>query len=205
MGLFVPLDQGIQVECVYSLDNRILTNRLWFRVVAGDPTTADLTAVGEGVAQWCIENIVPNLSVDCTFLATRAYDATVPYPGPQVLTSIHTPGGVNEGSHSANVAIKMSFKTFTPPAKWLNWNFVGGIPLSAVNLNKVDPSYADALFEAYVVLLDWFSLFVYRWEATSAVENGVVLSTRNHYRIDNISQRSGYVSQRRTRLDNPAP
>lgn len=205
MAIFVPLDQGIQVECVYALDNRILTNRLWFRVVAGDPTTADLTAVGEGVRDWAIGNVVPLLSSDCTFLATRAYDATVAYPGPQVLSSLHTPGGTAVESHSANVAIKMSFKTFNPPAKFLNWNFVGGIPLSAVNLNRVDPSYADALFEAYVVLLDWFSLFEYRWEATTAVEGNVPLATRKHYRIDSIRQLSGYVSQRRNRLNNPAP
>ena len=64
MGLFVPLERGIQVECVYKLDNRILSNRLWFVVVDNDPTTADLTAVGEGVKDWCIENVVPLLSSD---------------------------------------------------------------------------------------------------------------------------------------------
>lgn len=205
MAIFVPLAQGIQVECVYSLDNRILTNRLWFVVVDNDPTTADLTAVGEGVADWCISEVVPLLSNNCTFLATRAYDATVPYPGPQVLTSIHTPGGVNDESHSANTAIKLSFQTQNPPAKWLNWNFVGGIPLSAVNLNSIDPMYVSDLEDAYVVLLDVFSLFQYRWEATRAVVDGSVLSTREHYRIDHIRNRTGYVSQRRNRLHNPAP
>jgi hypothetical protein len=205
MAIFVPLFQGIQVECVYSLDNRILTNRLWFVVVAGNPTMTDLAAVGVGVKDWCIANVVPLLSSDATFLATRSYDATVAYPGPQVTTSQHTPGGTSDGSHSANTAIKMSFLTQNPPYKWLNWNFVGGIPKSAVNLNQIDPTYAHDMREAYLVLLDWFSLFQYRWEATTAVENGVPLSTRNHYRVDSIRNLTGFVSQRRNRLDNPAP
>lgn len=205
MALFVPLFHGVQVECVYALAGRILCNRLWFVVVDNDPTIADLTAIGEGVKDWCIGNVVPLLSSECEFRATRAYDATVPYPGPQVLTIQHTSGGVNDGSHSANTAIKLSFQTFTPPGKWLNWNFIGGIPKSAVNLNKIDPMYLSDLEDAYVVLLDVFSLFQYRWEATRAVVDGSPLSTRQHFRIDHIRNRTGYVSQRRTRLDNPAP
>ena len=205
MALFVPLEHGVQVECVYALANRILCNRLWFVVVDNDPTTADLTAIGVGVKDWCIENVVPLLSNECEFRATRAYDATVAYPGPQVLTIQHTSGGVAEPAHSANTALKMSFLTTTPPHKWINWNFVGGIPKSAVNLNQIDPSYASDMREAYLVLLDWFSLFQYRWEATVAVVDGVPLSTRDHWRIDSIRNLSGYVSQRRSRLQNPAP
>lgn len=203
MSLFVPLEHGIQVELVYRLAGLVLTNRLWFVVVAGDPTTADLTSVGAGVSTWCVMNVVPRLSSDIEFLGTRAYDATVAYPGPQVQTVAGVFGGVGGGSHSANVAIKISFQTSNPPNKWLNWNFVGGIPKSAVELNTVVDSYASALKDAYGVLLDVFSLFVYRWEATSAVEGGTPLATRNHYRIDHIRARTGLVSQRRTRLDNP--
>lgn len=203
MSLFVPLAQGIQVELVYKLDNRILTNRLWFRVVAGDPTTADLIAVGEGVRDWCVSEILPLLSVDIKLLGTRAYDATVPYPGPQVLSPAGFFGTFADDSHSANVAIKMSFFTTNPPGIWLNWNFVGGIPKEAVNLNTVEPVYADALSDAYVVLLDVFSLFEYRWVATRAVIDGVPLSTRDAFRIDHIRNLTGRVSQRRTRLDNP--
>ncbi len=204
MSLFVPLEHGIQVENVFRLDGRVLTNRLWFVVVAGDPTVTDLTNVGSGVAVWCANNVVPLLSSDITYLGSRAYDATVAYPGPQVTTHLTVPGGFLNESHSANTAIKMEFQTFSPPAKWLNWNFVGGIPKDAVNLNSVDPTYANDMKDAYDVLLDVFSLFVYRWEATSAVVDGTPLATRNHYRIDHIRNRTGYVSQRRTRLDNPS-
>ncbi|SRR6266498_318102 len=204
MALFVPLEHGIQVELVYRLDGRVLTNRLWFVVVGGDPTTTDLTVVGSGVSDWCAANVVPLLSSDIEFLGTRAYDATVAYPGPQVQAVAGVFGGVSDGSHSANTAIKMSFQTLNPPSKWLNWNFVGGIPKSAVNLNTIDQDYADDLKFAYVALLDVFSLFVYRWEATSAVEGGVPLATRKHFRVDHIQARTGAVSQRRTRLENPA-
>lgn len=203
MAPFVALEHGVQVECVYRLAGRVVTNRLWFVVVAGDPTTTDLAAIGGGVADWCAANVVPQLSKDIRFLGTRAYDATVPYPGPQIQTVVGVDGGVDDESHSANTALKVSFQTVHPPGKWMNWNFLGGIPKSAVSLNTVDEGYMAAVSDAYVVLLDVFSLFVYRWEATRAIVRGLPLATRDHFRIDHIRARTGKVSQRRTRLDNP--
>jgi hypothetical protein len=203
MALFVPLEHGVQVELVFHLAGRIVTNRLWFVVVAGDPTSADLTTIATGVGTWAAARLMPLLSQDIKLLLIRATDATVPYPGPQEIFLVEMFGGVAEGSYSANVAVKASFQTFSPPALWLNWNFVAGIPLSAVLLNTIDDTFKNNLKNAYVYLLDVFSLFVYRWEATSAVENGVPHSTRPHYRVDHIAVRRQYVSQRRTRLDNP--
>ena len=203
MSLFVPLAQGVQAEFRYHLDNRILTNRLWFVVVAGDPTAADLTAIGDGLKTWWIARLQPLLSQDIELTSIRCYDATIPYPGTHSITLVVMNGGRAEGSYSANVAIKLSFQTEQPPGHWLNWNFIGGIPLSAVTLNTIDPAYASALEDAFDFLLDVFSLFVYRWEATKAVEDNVPLSTRDHHRIDHIKARSPFVSQRRTRLTNP--
>jgi hypothetical protein len=205
LGIFVPLAQGIQVELVFELDNRILTNRLWFVSVLGGPTTGDLTTVGDGVATWAATWLLPQLSNRITFLGTRAYDATVPYPGPQVVTSMSVPGGISSQSHSANVAVKVSFQTFNPPGRWLNWNFLGGIPTNRVTLNTLSSSWMNNVRNAYVALLDVFSLFVYRWSATTAVENGIPLAERTAYRIDHISIRTGRVSQRRTRMNNPSP
>lgn len=203
MSLFVPFTDGIQVELRYHLDNRILTNRLWFRVVAGPPTTGDLTAVSSGVATWAVDNLLPLLSRDIHLISVRAYDATVPYPGTFAPTSIGMDGGFADDSHSANSCIKVEFFTTNPPGLWLNWNFLGGIPKSAVNLNTIDPTYASDIREAYIVLLDVFSLFTYRWEATKAVENGVPLTERAHYRVDSPRVRRKYISQRRLRLTNP--
>lgn len=204
MALFVPLDQGVQVELVFRLAGRILSNRLWFRVVADNPTTTDLTFIGDGVATWAIDNLMPVLSQDIRLLVVRAYDATVAYPGPQVITFAGTDGGFPDGSHSANIAIKMEFFTVVPPGLWWNWNFIGGIPKEGVSLNTIEPTYASALNEAYIVLLDVFNIFIYRWEATVAFENGVLLTTRAHKRIVTPHIRRTTVSQRRTRLDNPS-
>lgn len=204
MSLFVPFIDGTQVELLYHLNGQILTNRLWFKVVAGPPTTADLTAIGDGVRTWASDHLLPVLSQDIEFIGTRTYDATVAYPGPQVSLGASVQGGIADDSHSANVAVKVEFQTSVPPNLWLNWNFLGGIPKSAVSLNTIDPAYAIAVREAYVVLLDVFSLFEYRWEATRAVVNGITLSERDHFRIDHPRVRRKYVSQRRTRLNNPS-
>jgi hypothetical protein len=203
LSIFVPLEHGVQVEFRYRLATRVLTNRLWFVVVAGDPTTADLTAVSAGVATWATNELLPLLSQDIHLMSVRAYDATVPYPGTFVPSIVGLDGGIADGSHSANIAIKMEFQTQNPPALWLNWNFIAGIPKSKVNLNTIDPTYANDLKNAFVVLLDVFSLFVYRWEATRAVVDGIPLSTRDHFRVDHPRVRRRTVSQRRTRLDNP--
>lgn len=203
MSLFVPLDQGVQVEFRYRLATRVLTNRLWFRVVGGDPTTADLTAISAGVATWATNQLLPLLSRDIHLMSVRAYDATVAYPGPFVPSIVGLDGGFADDSYSANTAIKMEFQTVTPPALWLNWNFIGGIPRAAVSLNTIDPTYAEDMRDAYVLLIDVFSLFVYRWEATRAVVDNVPLSTRDHFRVDHPRIRRLTVSQRRKRLDNP--
>ena len=200
MAIFVPLADGIQVELVWRLDGVIVTNRLWFLVVAGPPTTGDLTAVGAGVAAWATAHLVPWLSQDIRLLEIRCYDATVPYPGPMVITFVGADGGIAEGSYSSNVAVKIEFQTVTPPALWLNWNFVPGIPLSAVTLNTIEPTFITNIQNAYILLIDVFSLFVYRWVATTAVENGVPHTTRPRYRIDHPRIRRKYVSQRRSRL-----
>lgn len=200
MSLFVPLEHGVQAELVYRLDGKIMSNRLWFVVVAGDPTTGDLTAIGAGLASWAAADLMPWLSQDIRLLEIRVYDATVAYPGPQVITFVGADGGAAEGSYSASIAIKIEFQTFTPPALWLNWNFIPGIPLSAVTLNTIDSTFASHIEDAYTNLLDVFSLFVYRWEATRAVIDGVPLTTRDHFRVDHPRIRRTTVSQRRTRL-----
>lgn len=200
MALFVPLANGIQAELVWRLDGKIVTNRLWFVVVAGAPTTADLIAVGAGVGAWARDNLVIWLSQDIRLLEVRTYDATVAYPGPQVITFVGSDGGAAEGSYSANVAVKIEFQTESPPASWLNWNFICGIPLSAVLLNEIDSTFITHVQNAYITLLDVFSLFAYRWEATAAVVAGVPLTTRDHFRIDHPRIRRHFVSQRRTRL-----
>lgn len=200
MALFVPLANGIQAELVYRLGGEIMSNRLWFVVVAGAPTTADLTAVGAGVGSWAAANLMPWLSQDIRLLEIRTYDATVAYPGPQVITFVGVDGGEPDGSHSANIAVKIEFQTQTPPALWLNWNFIPGIPKNAVSLNTIEPAFITHIQNAYITLLDVFSLFVYRWEATAAVVDGVPLSTRDHFRIDHPRIRRKTVSQRRTRL-----
>jgi hypothetical protein len=200
MALFVPLTNGIQAELVFRLDGKIVTNRLWFVVVLGSPTTADLTAVGAGVGAWARDNLMYCLSQDIRLLEVRTYDATVAYPGPSVITFVGQNGLVMEGSYSSNVAVKIEFQTQAPPALWLNWNFVSGIPLSAVTLNRIEPSFSTCVQNSYITLLDVFSLFVYRWEATRAVVGGIPLAAREHFRIDHPRIRRHFVSQRRTRL-----
>jgi hypothetical protein len=200
LALFVPLANGIQAELVYRFGGKIITNRLWFVVVAGGPSTADLIAVGAGVGAWARDNLMLCLSQDIRLLEVRTYDATVPYPGPQVITFVGADGGQAEKSYSANVAVKMEFQTQTPPALWLNWNFIPGIPDSAVILNTIQPSFIRCVQDSYITLLDVFSLFTYRWVATRAIVDGVPLATREQFRIDHPRVRRQVVSQRRTRL-----
>jgi hypothetical protein len=200
MALFVPLEQGIQAEFVYRLDHKLVTNRLWFVVVADNPTTGDLLTVADGLAAWNQANLLPWLSRDIRLVEVRCYDATVPYPDVSVGSFVGVDGGIAEDSYSSNVAVKIEFQTETPPALWMNWNFICGVPLSGILLNTIDSTFRDRVEDAYIALLDVFSLFVYRWEATRAVVNGVPLSTREHFRVDHPRIRRKYSSQRRSRM-----
>lgn len=204
MPPFVPLADGAQVELVFSLGTRVYENILWF--VSRDPpiTQTQLDDLAFGVSNWHSTQVMPSLAQELTLGVVRAsqWDSF-----PVLAVGFETPGvagGNTSGSHSANVSVRIRFKGSSAQTFPSNSNFVPGIPLDGVVLNRYTLALREALFDAYVNLIDLASLFGpgpgWRWVITSRILGGTERATRDFARTDFIQFPSPYVSPRRKRV-----
>lgn len=201
---FVPLANGAQVELKSSLFGEVVENRLWFRT-RFDPVDLSLvTSLAIGVGSWYADQVMPVLSRDLGLYSAQATDwttegSTIGYNAPITMV-----GGVDEDSHSANVSIRVAFRGDTSQTFRNNSNFVPGIPLSATDGNYYSNDIRDALFDAYVSLIDLTFHFepTHNWEwcITSRVLDRAYRSEQASSRTDFILFPSPVVSPRRRRL-----
>lgn len=201
MPIFCPFFDGILVECVSNQYGQPAVNVLWFFKPDGGVTNDDLTDAGAGVATWYSANVRPLMSSETTFLGTRAYDASLPYPSPQVQTVVNLPGGFFGPAFSANVSVRTNFKSKSFGGLVIGSNFFAGLPREVVSSNVVDPSWANDLREAYIVLLDVFSFAFIVWVGTSRFLNNSPRAERAFTIINGIRVNLPYVAQRRKRLN----
>jgi len=207
MPPFVPLPDGAQVDVLYSLDGKIVENRLWFVSRQPPITQSTLDDLTIGVGELFRDQLMPFLSND---LGLVRVDAREWSSDPPPFTSIHLvfqAGGTISPSHSANVAVRVRFKG-TNLATWRqNSNFIPGIPISEVTLNRYSDTLKDGIFEAYVALIDAAPSFgpfpAWRWVTTSRQENYTPLSSQKIARIVSPEFPSPFVSPRRRRLPRP--
>lgn len=200
MPLFCPFVDGILVECVSNHYGQAAVNVLWFFKPDGGVSEADLTGAGAGVATWYTDNVRPLMSSETTFLGTRAYDAGLPYPSAQVQTVVNAAGGFFGPAVSANVSLRTNFKSKSFGGRVIGSNYFAGMPREVVSANLVDPSWANDLREAYIVLLDVFSFAFVVWVGTSRFLNGAPRANRAFTIINGIRPSLPYVAQRRKRL-----
>lgn len=204
MATFVPLTDGAQCEIVFTLDGKVVENRLFF-VSRQPPTTeAQLQALSDGVYAWHTTQVLPHLSSDIQLAAVEVKDWTTDPPFFIAVTGPPANGGSGSPSHSANVAIRVFFKGASNQTWPDNCNFVPGIPKDAVELNTVTDAFADLLFDAYVNLIDLAAGFgpfpAWRWVVTSSILDGVPRAFMPAARADFIRVRKRPVAQRRKRL-----
>lgn len=205
MPPFVPLTDGAQLELRYSYPGLLVVeNRLWFISRQPPITTAQLAALAGGAAAWVVAELLPLLSSDLTFLSAVATDWSGAGPGVAQEVIMNLTGGDFSGIHSANVAYRVRFKGTSAQPRLYNSNFLSGLPRSAVSLNTVDPTWIDAVFDAYVNVIDlasgWGSFPAWRWVITSMIEGGSYRTEQLASRTDFIQTPSPYVSPRRRRI-----
>ena len=204
---FVPLVDGAQVELKFLLFGEVVENRLWFWSRFATPDLSLITSLAEGVAAWHIANVMPLLSHDINLYDVVATDWSS-FPSPAVYSSVQNEfGGSSSDSHSANVAVRVRFKGTSSQEFRSNSNFVTGIPLDAVDGNQYTTAFRDALFDAYVTLIDSTSFFepthTWRWVITSRIKDNAYRTVQEQSRTDFIQFPSPYVSPRRKRLPRP--
>lgn len=204
MPPFVPLADGAQVEVVFTLDGLVVEDRFWFVSRQPPVTTTQLVALAGGVFTWHSTQVMPLLASELTLGEVKATDWTASGGPTEVFATVGVPGGNTSGCHSANVSYRVRFKGTSNAPRLYNSNFVPGIPLDAVNLNKIEDSFKDALFDAYVNLIDLASGFgpfpAWRWVVTSQIEDKTPRSEQAAFRMDFVQMPSPYISPRRRRI-----
>lgn len=206
MGVFVPMTDGAQVQLLYSLGGKIVSNRLWFFTDVGPIDSVALQGLVDGVFDWHTTYILPSLSQDLLLgtVIGETWDAT-----PPALTALNitgATGGVTEESYSANVAAVVRFRwPINHNRLKQNKHYIPGLPDSAVTLNTVDPAFQDVLWNAYVVLIDAVRLFTpgffWWWHVNSAFSGGAPRSEQfSRQCIGPVAANKIILGQRRKRV-----
>lgn len=204
MVTFVPLEDGAFAQLLFLFDGVPLSCGLWFvsRQPPVDPT--QVGALAAGLAGWATTNLMPALGSDLLLDSVQATDWTAdPAPSISIVPALVS-GGSAERALSASVAVRVAFKGSSDQTFRNGSNFVPGVPLSATVGNAYTSSFRDAIFEAYVALIDAAPVFgpfpAWRWVITSGISANAVRSTRAIARMDFVLFPSPYVSSRRCRV-----
>lgn len=208
---FIPLPEGAQVEIVQVVaDDSIAVNRLWFRRRTGSPTEENLQQLADGVAAWHTAQVLPYLSDQVTRTIVRARSWVSFVGAPQYANLTTAVGGVASPAQSANVSLRVRFLADGPPRGFYNSNFVGGLPQSGVETNRLGLALVDAIFEAYVSVIDlaavWGPFPAWRWVCTSRRAGNAWRDVQFYRPAGIIEVPSPFVSPRRRRLPRaPSP
>lgn len=205
MAVFVPLAAGAQVEIFHVLDGVVMENRLWFTYDNPPYGLPELTGLADGVRDWWRDWVLPHLSQDLSTLAVSARDWTSDPPPQQYVSLLNMPGGVASEASTANVAVIVPFRWPLGVRLKRNKHFIAGVPESEIELNSPSFPIRDALFDAYVELIDatrrFFPVLNWRWVATSSIDDYTPRSTQLAYEVQGpYGGKNFKLGQRRKRL-----
>lgn len=204
VSFLVPWPDGAQLEFVYSMGGIVFENRLWMLNRQPPTTQTQLDDLALAASTYWIANQLPLQSHEARLELVRATSWDNPLAPLTGFVVTGLDGGVTGPSHSANVAIRVSFGGPDSIRIFRNGNFFGGVPQDAVDVNVIDALYADALFEAYVGMIDasaaWGSFPAWRWSVASLELDHVLRSEIFARRVVTAEIRMPYVTQRRMRL-----
>lgn len=210
MAVFVPLDDGAQVQIVHVLGGQVVSNRLWFtydRGGRGHPSFGlpELQGLSDGVAAWWTAEALPHLSADLFTAVVVADDWRGAGTPIQTVTSIGVAGGVLAESVSANVALVVPFRWPLGVRIRRNKNFVPGVPEQEITLNTPSTTIRNAIWNAYTDLVDaarlFFPVLHWRWRATSMWSGGALRPTQLALDVQGTrNDRAFVLGQRRKRL-----
>ena len=207
MPPFVPLADGAQVHLGFVYGGKSMENRFWF--VSRQPPITDSTLLdlATGVRDWYLARLWPGLPQTVLFRAVTAIDWSGSAPGVPVELDVNTSGAARAVAHSANVSYRVRFKGSSAQTFRDNSHFLVGIPVNAVDVNVVSPSYLTTVRNAYIDLIDLAASFgpfpAWRWVITSRQQNNTWRSTQAFARTDFIQVPSPYVTSRRRRMPRP--
>jgi len=204
---FIPLPDGALVEVGFEYpEGLVVENLLWFINHQPPTTLTQLQALSDGVAAWHADQLLPHLSAGLTLVAVLAEKWDTAAGDIHARTDVNAAGSDGSGIHSANVSFRVRFKGSSALPRTYNSNFLAGIPRGQVATNLVSPGFVDAVFNAYVNLIDLADGFgpfpAWEWVVTSRRLDNAWRSVQAFARTDFIQTPNIYVSPRRRRITN---
>lgn len=149
MSVYVPVANTIQAELRQTLGGQQLMNVLHFEKTS-QPTVADMTALGNDLADWWISNMAPELSSNLSLIEVYLTDLTSQIGATvSVVTALPQVGGLADESMSNNVAACISFKTPFRGRSFQGRNYIAGLSAARVLLNVIDTASLNAFRSAY--------------------------------------------------------
>lgn len=188
---FKQLTNGIRVAMEYLWEGKTVTNIIH---VVSDvlPTEAILHAVGDVVAAWLVDEVMPSLSHRITATLVVATDINTPN-SIQVVTPITVggDGSVEQDSTPNNVALVASLRTQQTGRSFRGRFYVPGLPETVVTGNTIPVStqlawalrFADLDTSLDVIDVEWvvasfFSLGIPRVAGIGTRIDSVVIGAR---------------------------
>lgn len=204
MTPFVAFANGAQAHLRFVFGGQALENRFWFLNRQPPTTLLQLQALADGVVAWHTSQLMPYLGNDLELVGALAEAWDSSPPPLQALSTTSVFGGAAVKSCSANVAVKVTLKGSSAQTFPNNRSFVPGIPIDQVTENSYSAEIQDAIFEAYVALIDLASGFgvfpAWRWVIASSIVAGGLRSHLAIARMDFVRFSSRIVNQRRRRI-----
>lgn len=171
MAPWVPFTDGYEAQLISTYGGEIVENTLWFWDEDGPASYTTQQEAADGVAQWYIDWVLPYLSDQLTFSVVELRDWSTSARPIVAVSNPNLPGGTSGYAHSANVSIRVPFRWPSNRRGRQNSNFLPGIPGDAIDVNDLQPYFADAMFDAYVALIDeppgWSPGNNWNWVVTS--------------------------------------
>lgn len=146
---FVPIPGAAEAVIHYMLDGQEEENTQWFVSELGPVSALDCLALGEALANWVEENLMPQLpqAVSANFISVRAQDVA---DGPGADVGIFgVVGGIVDDPMPNEVTLAIGFRTASSGRGSRGRNYIPALPRANVTGNIVDSALMTNLQIAY--------------------------------------------------------
>jgi hypothetical protein len=150
---FIPIPNCVKAELRLSWDNQEVENVFHF-ITPAQPTAGDLAAVAEGVEDWWMTNIRPQVPSTVVYREVYATDQTSATGGAFTASGASNSPGTDTGvSVPNNVTIAITLRTGQRGRSYRGRAFHVGLQESQVTNNAVASSTVTVLQTAYSQLM----------------------------------------------------
>ena len=151
---FIPAPNTAMVEILYTQDNQMLENTLYFEGVA-PWTELTLTQLATAINGWWVDEMQALTSNTVTLRGTKATSLeSETAPSVEVPPAVTTTGSSAEQPLPNNVTIAIKFGSASRGRSGRGRNYIVGLTENVVAGNQLDAAVADLYLAAYGALSD---------------------------------------------------